>query len=201
MTETPQHAAARVFRTSHRVHIVHPSEYYIDLLPDLALRRSSVSRSLTMPVIDLHQTVLGRRLRFVRCAPSMSTMLRSKTTRRLIAGVLGTVLALCQSLAVANACTLAASSSSLGAVEEACHDFASDEDRTVYESAPQVPCGAQQISIPSANAIMPVVTPSPVIITRTDPSPIVTSYVLPVDYAQACAAPLPLTLIHCRLLI
>lgn len=139
-------------------------------------------------------------LRFIFRAASMRAMFRSKTTRRWLASVVGIVLALCQSLAIANACTTAVPWSGLGAVEEACHDFTVNEGRTAYDNTGEPHCESQRASIASVGVIVPAAVPLPAFNARVESGGMLVASLSLEDYALGQAAPVPLNLIHCRLL-
>lgn len=157
------------------------------------------SRSGAVPrerrAVDLDQPIPELRLRCRLAAITIPTMFGSRETRRLAAALFGLILLLCQSIAFANACMEAIPASP--ATESACHDEASGD--AVHDGANNI-CESQVSSVGQANFLLPAIATSPAFKVRFDEARAGGSCVQLTSDASARLPPVPLTLVHCRLL-
>ena len=121
----------------------------------------------------------------------MRAVLRPKDIRRLATGIFALVLLLCQSIAVANACLATAEMTAAGS---ACHDPGSEGD------AAHPPCDSSltsigQVTVPplELDALAALKVPA-------DERSVAGSCTPITGKASAQPPPVPLTLVHCRLL-
>ena len=127
-------------------------------------------------------------------------MIRSLLARRLVTGVSIVMLLLCQTAAAALACAAPLSPTQAAAVELAlCHTYAQKADHNIpvngcQEGCPDASFETAKVNIPAVGCLaLPVLT-----VALPHAAIPVTA---PVDRILACAAPPPLLLVYCRLLI
>lgn len=123
-------------------------------------------------------------------------MFHTKTTRRLTAAVFGLILMLCQTLALARTC-VEAPDSAPSATEDTCHN---ENRKGTARSGSHSDCASQAFSVGQTNLVFPVIAPLATFKIRFDQSIVSGSRTPLASGAAAQPPPIPLILVHCRLL-
>jgi len=122
-------------------------------------------------------------------------MFRSRHTRRVAAGLFGLILLLCQSIALANACLDALPSAAPG--DSACH---APDTGTGGHHAAHNDCESQVSSFGQGNLVLPAIATPPALKVRLDVTRSASACSRLLSDASAQPPPVPLILVHCRLL-
>lgn len=132
-------------------------------------------------------------------------MIRSLLARRLVTGVSIVMLLLCQTAAAALACVAPppAVSAQVVAIDAAspCQHNALDADNSAPDHGCQDRCPSRDSSSATAKVNIPAVDSLALPVLTVAPLHAAITITAPVDRILACAAPLPLILVYCRLLI
>lgn len=149
--------------------------------------------------IDLAQSGRVWRLHSASRAASIRTMILSSSLRRVVAGVAGMMLLLCQTAIAAHGCILGAPSPSDSVMLQPCHEAESEAGGASEHDLCQAHCLSQQ-AMPAVDKIPAFAAVDlPALTVRLD-QPLPTAYaVLVAASLPARAASPPLIIIHCRL--
>jgi len=130
-------------------------------------------------------------------------MIRSTLARRLVVGMSILMLLLCQTAGAALACIAPPAAIQVAATEFAmpCHTYAQDADRGIPAGGSQDRCPARDASLETAKVNIPAVDRLALPVLTVAPPAAATTITAPHEHILACAAPPPLNLIYCRLLI
>lgn len=128
-------------------------------------------------------------------------MMHSRLARRVVTGVFIVMLLLCQTAAVVHACVVpsAATQASAVEVETPCH--AQNADHSTPVKGCQDRCPSRDASFETAKINIPAVDSLALPVLTVAQPDTATTVTTPYEQIRACAAPPPLRLVYCRLLI